>query len=781
MLPAAEASPEGQQRQRDVAPLLVPVANPYEKNQEFSLDGAPIERRKKQCNMSWTCCAASFLAVTFIVLVIPTTFVIIQSDMEVSRAREAASTSWLYSTEQVCGTVYSKIDGALSVETFNSSAEANESGAHVAHCGACGQCSTQRDIEIYNETRQTLTKLATACAMKTSKSGTERCMDETIGFTPGCRGCWVQNIECTQTNCFYTCLRSVALGESTTATGADGSSELNSCLMCDEKMCGPQFTLCAGVNRRRAGISTDIARDQSFELCKSIDAHPWQGAEEDSQLASGVDSPDEDESAAVVAAGEEEEDSVGDGSPGSRCVEHTDCLSGDCCLLLGVCGGREDGDVCISSCDCASPDGCVDGRCGYRRVGHACTRDDVCASKACFAAPTSAQAMPQGELPAAQEGEGEQSGGGFCIEPRGVGGTCLTDSHCNKGDCCSGVCAERAEDGKVCSQDCECRSAEGCLLGSCGRKGDGEFCFSDEHCVSTDGCILGSCARKEDGGDCSEDAHCVSADGCVMETCGRQQDGQQCNDDGQCESGACYQGLCIEPKGNALPCNASKQCSSANCCAGRCEYSDNQDGTACQDDCSCESEDGCVRGTCGKQEEGQRCESRGECKSNTCHKGECVRGSDNGNVCFASSECVSNICYLGVCIDPAPDSTPCSDPSQCASANCCAGFCTTASPDGTVCAASCACTSLFGCIMGSCGKSDIGGLCAKDADCKQGVCYIGVCTSGMPDGSPCTGGNVCASGVCCGALCTTPQKKGVTCAYSCACLSNSCNWNFQCD
>jgi hypothetical protein len=37
---------------------------------------------------------------------------------------------------------------------------------------------------------------------------------------------------------------------------------LNDCIRCDEQMCGPEFAQCAGANRRRAGMLTDINRPE---------------------------------------------------------------------------------------------------------------------------------------------------------------------------------------------------------------------------------------------------------------------------------------------------------------------------------------------------------------------------------------------------------------------------------------------------------------------------------------------------------------------------------------
>ncbi len=49
--------------------------------------------------------------------------------------------------------------------------------------------------------------------------------------------------------------------------------ELSDCLRCDEKLCGPAFISCAGANRRRAGVVSDIERNGTH-VCKEVDVGP---------------------------------------------------------------------------------------------------------------------------------------------------------------------------------------------------------------------------------------------------------------------------------------------------------------------------------------------------------------------------------------------------------------------------------------------------------------------------------------------------------------------------
>jgi hypothetical protein len=57
--------------------------------------------------------------------------------------------------------------------------------------------------------------------------------------------------------------------------GGGASKKLNRCTNCDEKRCGPAFVKCAGANRRRSGIVSDIDRDLDQEVCQSVDKEWW--------------------------------------------------------------------------------------------------------------------------------------------------------------------------------------------------------------------------------------------------------------------------------------------------------------------------------------------------------------------------------------------------------------------------------------------------------------------------------------------------------------------------
>ena len=129
----------------------------------------------------------------------------------------------------------------------------------VLHAGACGACSNAADIEDYRRTATTLTGIATRCAFLNTLFGEgagRTCMERDSGLSPKCVDCWVRNMSCTAAHCLGVCLQSRMAGEP--RNKPDG--RLNDCLACDEAYCGDPFIRCAGANRRRAGIVSDIGR-----------------------------------------------------------------------------------------------------------------------------------------------------------------------------------------------------------------------------------------------------------------------------------------------------------------------------------------------------------------------------------------------------------------------------------------------------------------------------------------------------------------------------------------
>mmetsp|Transcript_480 Transcript_480/g.883 ORF Transcript_480/g.883 Transcript_480/m.883 type:complete len:244 (-) Transcript_480:56-787(-) len=227
---------------------------PMVSDQDEEQKPAPWSRSKKY---------GIFSLLLFVTLIL---VLLIGSEVEKANVRAASSTLYFYETPAVCG-----VDSTnKAVVTHVNASEASRMGDLVAHCGDCGFCSNYNDINIYNETKETLTKTSTNCATKAFLGGSDAvfdCFKEDVGFTDGCNDCWTENVMCDMKKCVFTCLKMILTGQRN--NGGDG--ELNDCLLCDEKLCGPAFIECAGANRRRSGIVSDIGRDDLNEICTSVD------------------------------------------------------------------------------------------------------------------------------------------------------------------------------------------------------------------------------------------------------------------------------------------------------------------------------------------------------------------------------------------------------------------------------------------------------------------------------------------------------------------------------
>ncbi len=132
-------------------------------------------------------------------------------------------------------------------------------GTTALHAGPCGACSNGPDIAVYRRTAATLTGITENCAFKNVLLGESvggACLRERSGLSAKCVDCWTENMSCTAVHCLGVCM--IAKLRGTPRNLPDGS--LNDCLACDEAYCGGPFIRCAGANRRRAGILSDIAR-----------------------------------------------------------------------------------------------------------------------------------------------------------------------------------------------------------------------------------------------------------------------------------------------------------------------------------------------------------------------------------------------------------------------------------------------------------------------------------------------------------------------------------------
>lgn len=409
-----------------------------------------------------------------------------------------------------------------------------------------------------------------------------------------------------------------------------------------------------------------------------------------------------------------------------------------------------------------------------------------------------------------------------------VGETC-DDQNTDDGDGCSATCAvepgfgctgqpSTCEPAAECPTDCS-ELNDGCTVGVCDAGScvarpadDGTACDDGSLCTNDDVCTAGVCGGVEL--DCSErDSGCTTGvcdpeTGACVDTVA--EDGASCDDGNACTDGdVCTAGVC---GGAALDCSDLDGPCSAGVCdpeAG-CVAQPLDDGTTCDDESLCTSNDMCVAGACVG--DAVECPDAGTCGTGICdpETGSCGidpapdgTACDDGSVCTDDEACLAGacvgtlpdcsafdgICSIGVCDpesgecgeEPLMDGTACDDGSLCTDDEAClAGSCVGTQPD---------CTAFDGedtCTVGACNPEtgaceaapaddgivcDDGDLCTLDDICSGGACTgrqldcrssgsacaVGFCNSAtgecetdvFDDGTDCDDGNVCTTGDSC--------------------------------
>jgi len=172
---------------------------------------------------------------------------------------------YIWRDPSVCG-----LDGKV----YKSGQEARARGVKPLHCGPhCGECSTEHDVRQYQQIGQDAAKVIGPCILSYLVGGAyldSLCMASRAKFTPACNDCWVEDHGCLASHCFYDCVLKAKqhwnrfLGMN---KPEDRTEDSDACLVCMEKFCSAPFIRTCGVNRRSAGVRTDIDRDPK-QICK---------------------------------------------------------------------------------------------------------------------------------------------------------------------------------------------------------------------------------------------------------------------------------------------------------------------------------------------------------------------------------------------------------------------------------------------------------------------------------------------------------------------------------
>lgn len=353
------------------------------------------------------------------------------------------------------------------------------------------------------------------------------------------------------------------------------------------------------------------------------------------------------------------------------CTTET-CTSEEGCVYGSV--NCDDGDVCTTN-TCVVEQGCqATPGSGLCDDGEPCTVMDTCENGACISGPlTDCDDGNPCTLNTCDAEDGcsvQKISGIACIDSN----ACTADEECVEGACGGGVFLS-CDDGNSCTDD-SCAPQTGCLfIPNTHECDDGLLCTVSTECAEGE-CTGGLLRKCDDGNECTLDS-CLTGLGCVVEALSDV----PCDDGVSCSSAdTCQQGICV---GEACPCTEDSECESADLCApvgscvggqcqieagvdcstllpcmesvcdpftGECSEIAIEDGSECEDELICTTDEVCEAGTCVSK--AVLCEDGNSCTTGVCLEvlGGCEFTLNNGEACEGSEGClVEGICEQGEC------------------------------------------------------------------------------------------------------------------------------------
>jgi hypothetical protein len=308
------------------------------------------------------------------------------------------------------------------------------------------------------------------------------------------------------------------------------------------------------------------------------------------------------------------------------CYEDSDCPSGSCDQVRGVCVSNP--SKCDVSKDCSAGYVCVSGSCTPGRTP--CPKDDACGDGAyCSNGKCKDSCRCKGD----QDCQ-DKMGDGFVCDPRGscipgqTGPKSCTDAKgCGEGMCVDGKCGTCTGDcggGQSCTLQVHCGEGRACLNGQCVNS-----CSKPSDCGSTQTCKSNICVGKGPG-TCVKDSDCGSGQLCINKVCHAD-----CTSSGTCSNAADVCSAVITVGQQSLKAcvpnhSAKPQCTLTKDCEG---------GEQCVN--------GICRTTCAKTEDCEVCDDGPVCGPG----GFCMTQQEVKPDCTANSDCTGGkFCLNTQCV-----------------------------------------------------------------------------------------------------------------------------------
>ncbi len=250
------------------------------------------------------------------------------------------------------------------------------------------------------------------------------------------------------------------------------------------------------------------------------------------------------------------------------------------------------------------------------------------------------------------------------MKVRVSGAPCQDDQQCDDGLWCNGE--ERCVDGRCAAGSRDCSAvADQCNTAGCDEEADAclpvpkpdqSGCNDGLYCTTDDICTAGVCSGSPR--DCSQ-----VADDCTDASCNEdldqcegvpKDDGASCDDglyctvDDQCLGGACQSG----PERDCAASGGSCVDGTCNEDTDQCEGTALPDGTPCDDQDLCTTDDKCMGGSCtgvqtdcshlnGPCSQGSCDPSTGQCEAQPINEGQ---NCDDGDPCTFPDQCQDGVC-----------------------------------------------------------------------------------------------------------------------------------------